>query len=245
MSLAVVDVALSFEAVGCTFGVGASSVQALRDVSFDVARGSITAIIGSSGAGKSTLFRCAATLQRPTTGRVVIDGVDPFLVDERGLRLLRRRLGVVSQDLALLSSRTAAENIALPLELMGTPRFTRDARVAELLEWVGLSSCSQRHPAQLSGGQRQRVAIARALSTGPQVLLFDEPTSALDPDTTASLLQTIARVRDDLGVTVVVVTHDMEVVRRIADDVVVLAHGAVIERGAADAVLQRRLPAVA
>jgi D-methionine transport system ATP-binding protein len=245
VSFTAVDVALSFDAVGCTFGAGASSVQALRDVSFDVPRGTITTIIGSSGAGKSTLFRCAATLQRPTTGRVVIDGVDPFLVDERGLRLLRRRLGVVSQDLALLSSRTAAENVALPLELMGSPRFTRDARVRELLEWVGLSSCGERHPAQLSGGQRQRVAIARALATGPQVLLFDEPTSALDPDTTTSLLHTITRVRDDLGVTVVVVTHDMEVVRRIADDVVVLAHGTLLERGSASSVLHRRLQAVA
>lgn len=245
MSVTAVDVAVSFESVGCTFGVGASSVQALRDVSFAVPRGSITTIIGSSGAGKSTLFRCAATLQKPTTGRVAINGVDPALVDERGLRLLRRRLGVVSQDLALLQSRTAADNVALPLELMGSPRFTREARVHELLEWVGLSSCSERFPAQLSGGQRQRVAIARALATGPQVLLFDEPTSALDPDTTSSLLHTITRVRDDLGVTVVVVTHDMEVVRRIADDVVVLAHGALVERGPARAVLPQRLPAVA
>jgi D-methionine transport system ATP-binding protein len=206
-------------------------VHALDDVSLDVPAGTVCGVVGPSGAGKSTLARCIPLLERPDAGAVRVDGTDLVALRGAALRDERRRIGVVPQGDSLLRQRSVSANIALPLEAAGVGRTERGARVGELLELVGLADKAGAYPDQLSGGQRQRVAVARALAARPRVLLADEPTSALDPTTTAAVLDLLERARAELGVTVLVVTHDMSVVRRICSTVAVLDHGRVVEHG--------------
>jgi D-methionine transport system ATP-binding protein len=206
-------------------------VVALDGIDVSVQPGEIHGIVGRSGAGKSTLIRCLTVLERPTSGSVVVDGEELSGLPEARLRAARRRIGLVFQHVNLLDSRTVAGNIAYPLEVAGVPRATRAARVAELLDLVGLGERADAYPAQLSGGQKQRVGIARALATEPAVLLCDEPTSALDSATTRQILGLIRDLRDRLGITVLIITHEMAVVREICDTVTLLDHGRVAEHG--------------
>ncbi|WP_298455081.1 methionine ABC transporter ATP-binding protein [uncultured Cellulomonas sp.] len=206
-------------------------VVALDGIDLAVARGAIHGIVGRSGAGKSTLIRCLTVLERPTSGTVTVDGEVLSDLSEARLRSARRRIGMVFQHVNLLDSRTIAANVAYPLEVAGMPRERRAARVAELLELVGLAGRGDAYPAQLSGGQKQRVGIARALATEPAVLLCDEPTSALDSATTRQILGLIRDLRDRLGITVLIITHEMAVVREICDSVSLLEHGRVVETG--------------
>ena len=207
-------------------------LPALDSVSLEVARGEVFGVIGRSGAGKSTLIRLVNALERPSDGRVEIDGVDLAGLSPAGLRAQRRRIGMIFQNFGLLSSRTVAGNVGFPLELAGAPRADREARVAMLLDRVGLSALAGRYPAQLSGGQKQRVGIARALATDPQVLLCDEATSALDPETTRSVLVLLRELNRELGLTIMLITHEMEVVRTVCDRVAVIDQGHIVETGA-------------
>ncbi|WP_342712279.1 methionine ABC transporter ATP-binding protein [Bradyrhizobium sp. B124] len=207
------------------------SVQALKDIDFAIPRGSITGVIGRSGAGKSSLVRLINGLEKPSTGRVVVDGRDISGLSGRDLRLAQRSIGMIFQHFNLLSSRTAADNVALPLEIAGWSRRDIAARVAELLELVGIADKYDRYPSELSGGQKQRIGIARALATRPNVLLSDEATSALDPQTTRSILDLLANINRELGVTIVLITHEMSVVRQLAKEVVVIDGGHIVERG--------------
>ena len=207
------------------------SVQALQDIDFAIPRGSITGVIGRSGAGKSTLVRLINGLEKPTAGRVVVDGRDVSALAGRELRLAQRSIGMIFQHFNLLSSRTAADNIALPLEIAGRSKADIAVRVSELLELVGIADKSDRYPSELSGGQKQRIGIARALATRPNVLLSDEATSALDPQTTRSILDLLANINRELGVTIVLITHEMSVVRQLAREVVVIDAGQIVERG--------------
>ncbi|MFC4554672.1 methionine ABC transporter ATP-binding protein [Georgenia faecalis] len=216
-------------------------VVALDGIDLHVERGRIHGIVGESGAGKSTLIRCLTALERPTSGSVVIDGADLAALGERALRAQRRRIGMVFQHVNLLEARTAAENVAYPLRVAKVPRARQAERVRELLELVGLTHRADAYPAQLSGGQKQRVGIARALAADPAVLLCDEPTSALDADTTRQILGLIRDVRDRLGLTVLIITHEMSVVREVCDSVTLLEHGRIAEHGAvADVVADPR-----
>jgi D-methionine transport system ATP-binding protein len=210
---------------------GEAPLVAVDDVSLDVAAGEICGIIGYSGAGKSTVLRLVNALETPTAGTVEIDGVDITGLGERELRRLRGDIGMIFQQFNLFDSRTVAGNIAYPLEVAGRPRAEIRRRVDELLEFVGLSTKARNYPEQLSGGQKQRVGIARALATNPRILLADEATSALDPDTTQEVLALLRRVNAELGVTILVITHEMDVIRTLADRVVVMEHGRIIEQG--------------
>jgi D-methionine transport system ATP-binding protein len=210
---------------------GKPGVDALRDVDLEIARGAITGIIGRSGAGKSSLVRLINGLEKPSSGRVVVDGREISRLTGRDLRLAQRSIGMIFQHFNLLSSRTAAQNIALPLEIAGWSRADIARRVAELLELVDIADKRDRYPSELSGGQKQRVGIARALATRPDVLLSDEATSALDPQTTRSILDLLSTINRELGVTIVLITHEMSVVRQLAGDVVVIDAGRVVERG--------------
>ncbi|MDR0225302.1 MAG: ATP-binding cassette domain-containing protein [Burkholderiaceae bacterium] len=206
-------------------------VQALQALSFAVERAEVFGIIGRSGAGKSTLLRAINALERPSGGRVLVDGTEVGLLDEEALVGLRRRIGMIFQHFNLLSSRTVYENVALPLRAAGwRPALVR-ARVDELLALVGLGDKAEAYPAQLSGGQKQRVGIARALVHEPEILLCDEATSALDPETTQSILELLRDIRRRLGLTIVLITHDMAVIREICDRVLVLDQGRVQEMG--------------
>lgn len=210
---------------------GNRDVLALDGVSLQVPRGSIHGIIGHSGAGKSTLVRCLTLLDRPTSGTVTIDGADLTAVPDSELRMARRQIGMVFQHANLLDSRTAAGNIAHPLELVKTPKDTMEARVAELIKLVDLEGFGHAYPAQLSGGQRQRVGIARALAADPHVLLCDEPTSALDPRTTEEILRLIQDLSHRLQLTVLLITHEMGVVKRVCDSVSLLSRGRITQSG--------------
>lgn len=210
---------------------GGNTVVALDGVNLHVTRGSIHGIVGRSGAGKSTLIRCLTALERPTEGSVVVDGLDLATLSGKALRDARRRIGMVFQAANLLDARTASDNIGYPLKLAGVPKEQRRERVEELLDLVGLAGRGDSYPSQLSGGQRQRVGIARALADDPAVLLCDEPTSALDTESTAQILALLKQVREIAGVTVVVITHEMAVVREICDSVTLLDHGAVAQTG--------------
>ena len=202
-----------------------------------VDRGSIHGIVGRSGAGKSTLIRCLTALEKPTEGHIVVDGHDLAALSGKPLRAARRRIGMVFQAANLLDARTAAENIGYPLKLAGVPAAQRRARVEELLALVGLEGRGDSYPSQLSGGQRQRVGIARALADEPAVLLCDEPTSALDTESTAQVLSLLREIRDVAGVTVVIITHEMSVVREICDSVTLLGHGQVLQTGTLEEVV--------
>jgi len=215
-----------------TFIVDGRAVPALRGIELSVPAGEVFGIIGRSGAGKSTLIRMLNLLERPDSGRIVIDGQDVTSLSEAELRGMRQQVGMVFQHFNLLSSRTVAENVRLPLELTGSGnRAEQQARVDELLELVGLSAHRDKYPSQLSGGQKQRVGIARALANRPKLLLCDEATSALDPQTTQSILDLIADINRKLRLTVVLITHEMGVIRRIADRVAVIDAGRIVEMG--------------
>jgi D-methionine transport system ATP-binding protein len=214
-----------------TYATPAGAVTALDDVTFSVARGEIHGIIGRSGAGKSTLIRCINLLERPSSGQILVDGQDVTVITARALNAARRSIGMVFQHFNLLSSRTVAGNVALPLEIAGIQGDVRRKRVREALELVGLGAMADRYPAQLSGGQKQRVGIARALAGRPKVLLCDEATSALDPETTVQILDLIRGINRELGLTVLLITHEMGVIKQVADRVVVLEHGRVEEIG--------------
>ena len=222
---------IRFEGVSKTFRAGNREVVAVDDVTLHIPDGEIFAMIGYSGAGKSTLVRMINGLERPTSGRVLVHGVEVSSLPERGLRAVRADVGMVFQQFNLFRSRTVAGNVAYPLRVAGWPAAKRKARVAELLDFVGLAAKAKSYPDQLSGGQKQRVGIARALASGPSVLLADEATSALDPETTEDVLRLLRSVNTELGVTIVAITHSMSVVRAIADRVAVLADGKVAETG--------------
>ena len=206
-------------------------LRALDGVSLEVAPGEIFGIVGRSGAGKSTLLRCVNLLERPDSGTVSVLGQDLTRLEEPALREARRGIGMVFQHFNLLSARTVAGNIAFPLEIAGIARAEREARVAELLPLVGLEARRNAYPAQLSGGQKQRVGIARALASRPRILLCDEATSALDPETTEEILSLIRSIRDRLDLSVLLITHEMAVVKAICDRVAVMEAGRVIEQG--------------
>lgn len=210
---------------------GKKEVVALDGVSLSVPKGSIHGIIGHSGAGKSTLVRCLTLLDRPTSGSVNIDGTELSSVKDSEIRAARRRIGMVFQHANLMDSRTAAGNVAHPLELVKTPKGKVRTKVAELLKLVGLEGFENAYPSQLSGGQRQRVGIARALASEPDVLLCDEPTSALDPATTDEILDLIQDLTRRLQLTVLIITHEMHVVKRVCGSVSLLAKGRVVEAG--------------
>ena len=204
---------------------------ALHDISFNVGKGQRLGIIGRSGAGKSTLLRCLSGLDRPQSGRILLEGEDMASLPEARLVLLRRRIGLVFQHFNLLASRTIASNVALPLQIAGVPKAERHKRVAELLDLVGLADHAGKYPAMLSGGQKQRIGIARALAAHPALLLCDEATSALDPETTQTILDLLADINRVLGLTIVFITHEMDVVRRLAQQVLVLEKGRIVARG--------------
>ncbi|VWC09382.1 methionine import ATP-binding protein MetN 2 [Burkholderia lata] len=223
--------AVSLEQVGKVFATPRGQAAALRDVTLDVRRGEVFGIIGRSGAGKSTLLRLVNGLERPSSGRVRVQGVDVGALDEDGLVALRRRTGMVFQHFNLLSAKTVFENVALPLKIAGVPKAERVRKVEALLELVGLAAKRDAYPASLSGGQKQRVGIARALVHDPEVLLCDEATSALDPETTQSILALLADINRRLGLTIVLITHEMEVIRAVCDTVAVIEQGEVVETG--------------
>ena len=206
-------------------------VQALRGIDLSVAPGEVFGVIGRSGAGKSSLVRTINLLNRPTSGRVVVDGCELTALPQAQLREARRGIGLVFQHFNLLSSRTVFGNVALPLELAGVRPQEVKRRVEELLDLVGLAALRDRYPAQISGGQKQRVGIARALANRPRVLLSDEATSALDPETTRSILALLRQINRDFGLTVVLITHQMQVIKQVADRVAVLDAGRVVEQG--------------
>jgi len=213
------------------YGKGDKAVAAVQDVSLHVPDGGIFGILGRSGAGKTTLMRCLTALERPTSGSVEVAGIELTSLNRPQLRQMRHRMGMIFQHFNLLGSRTAAANIAFPLEIQGISGLQRKARVDELLELVGLSDRAGSYPSQLSGGQKQRVGIARALAAGPQVLFCDEATSALDPATTEQILDLLKQINEATGVTVVLITHESEVVRRICDSAALMADGRIVEEG--------------
>ena len=210
-------------------------VRALRNISLTIERGEIFGVIGLSGAGKSTLIRHINMLERPSSGQVIVDGQDLTAMNEKELREVRRHIGMIFQSFNLLSSATVAENVAFPLKLVSGPERLSDeaiaARVKELLELVELSDKAEMYPAQLSGGQKQRVGIARALAGNPKILLCDEATSALDPKTTMSILKLLMTLRDKLNLTIVIITHQMEVIKECCDRVAVIDGGVISELG--------------
>lgn len=212
-------------------GVG-GRVAALHDINLTIEDGDIYGIIGMSGAGKSTLVRCINLLERPTEGRVVIDGVDMTALSPAELRGARRSITMIFQGFNLLMQKNCLKNICFPMELAGVPKHKAVERAHELLDMVGLPDKAKAYPAQLSGGQQQRIAIARALATNPKVLLCDEATSALDPNTTHSILGLIREINKRLGITVIVITHQMSVVEEICSHVAILDNGEVVESGA-------------
>ncbi|PZO66400.1 MAG: methionine ABC transporter ATP-binding protein [Paracoccus denitrificans] len=220
-----------FEALGKSYASSAGEVQALEGIELDIRAGEIFGIIGRSGAGKSSLLRTVNRLEQPSTGRVLVDGEDIAALDESGLVALRRRVGMVFQHFNLLSAKTVRGNVALPLRVAGLSKSEIADRVDQALDLVGLTGKGDTYPSRLSGGQKQRVGIARALVSRPEILLCDEATSALDPETTVSILRLLSDINRRLGLTVVLITHEMSVIREICDRVVVLEAGRIAEQG--------------
>ncbi|EMI4494536.1 TPA: methionine ABC transporter ATP-binding protein [Pseudomonas aeruginosa] len=223
---------IEFHDVHKTYRVAGREIPALQPTRLNIQAGQIFGLIGHSGAGKSTLLRLINRLEEPSGGRILVEGEDVTALDAEGLRRFRQRVGMIFQHFNLLSSKTVADNIAMPLRLAGGfSRAEVDARVSELLARVGLSDHARKYPAQLSGGQKQRVGIARALACRPSILLCDEATSALDPQTTASVLQLLAEINRELKLSIVLITHEMDVIRRVCDQVAVMDGGAIVEQG--------------
>ncbi|CAD6527680.1 Methionine import ATP-binding protein MetN [Paraburkholderia kirstenboschensis] len=224
--------AVVFDNVGKVFaGSNGAATAALAEVTLNVARGEVFGIIGRSGAGKSTLLRLVNGLEKPSSGAVRVNGVNVGELGERGLVTLRRRIGMVFQHFNLLSAKTVRENIALPLKIAGVPKAAIDRKVDALLDLVDLAAKRDAYPASLSGGQKQRVGIARALVTDPDILLCDEATSALDPETTQAILALLRDINRRLDLTVVLITHEMQVIREVCDTVAVIERGRVVETG--------------
>ena len=213
------------------FASGGRTVHAVQDVSLSIGKGEIFGIIGFSGAGKSTLVRCINLLERPTSGSVTVDGKEMTALSARELRQARKKIGMIFQHFNLMPSRTVFGNVAYPLRGSGLSREQIADKVHRLLELVGIGDKAETYPKQLSGGQKQRVAIARALANDPNVLLCDEATSALDPQTTKAILRLLKNLNEKLGITVVIITHEMAVVKEICDRVAVMEHGRVVEQG--------------
>lgn len=222
---------IGIEKLTKVYGHGDDATVVLDGLDFSVGTGEIFAVVGPSGAGKSTLAQCVNLLERPTSGSVVVNGENLSKLNERQLRVARRRIGTIFQSDGLFSRRTASENIALPLEYLGVTAAESRLRVAELLERVGLSDRAGHYPHQLSGGQRQRVGIARALALRPAVLLSDEATSGLDPESTSSIVSLLKELRDELGLSILFITHEMDTVLQIADSVARLDRGHIVESG--------------
>ena len=213
------------------FELPSKKLTALDNVSLNIEKGQICGVIGASGAGKSTLIRCVNLLEKPTSGSVIVDGVKLTGLSDRELVRARRQIGMIFQHFNLLSSRTVFKNVALPLELEGEPKAKIQEKITALLDLVGLSEKRDAYPSNLSGGQKQRVAIARALASDPKVLLCDEATSALDPATTQSILKLLKEINRTLGITILLITHEMEVVKQICDQVAVIDQGRLVEQG--------------
>ena len=212
-----------------TYKTEKGSVEALKNVSFEVEKGEIYGIIGLSGAGKSTLIRCLNLLEKPTSGSVVVDGDDLQALNERQLRLKRRKIGMIFQSFNLLMQKNVLSNVCFPMEIVGVDKIEAKKKALEYLKIVGLESKAEAYPAQLSGGQKQRVAIARVLASNPEILLCDEATSALDPETTKSILNLIKDINKKYGITVVLITHEMAVIQEICDRCAVLENGELME----------------
>lgn len=222
---------IEFENVSKVFQVKDNRVDALKNVNLKIEDGDIYGIIGFSGAGKSTLLRTINALEKPTAGRVLIDGEDIQLLPPAELRGKRKSIGMIFQQFNLLETKTVFENVALPLKLKKVPREQIKKRVTEILEFVELSDKSRAYPSKLSGGQKQRVGIARALATEPSILLSDEATSALDPKTTASILKLLKKINQELHITIVLITHEMNVIQSICNHVAVMENGKIVEKG--------------
>ena len=214
-------------------------VIALENVNLHVKRGEVFGIIGPSGAGKSTLLRCINMLERPTQGSITIDGTEVAGLKGRDLRIIRRQMGMIFQHFNLLSSRTTYRNIAFPLEISGVSDYETKERVEQLLALVGLEDKAKAYPSELSGGQKQRVGIARALATNPKILLCDEATSALDPRTTRSILGLLKSINKEYGLTIVMVTHQVEAVKQACHSVAVIERGKVVEQGRTEELFSR------
>lgn len=222
-----------------TFVTDKGEFKALENVSLDISRGSIYGIIGMSGAGKSTLVRCINYLEVPTEGAVVIDGKELGSLTEKGLREERKSIGMIFQHFNLLQQKNVIDNVSFPLRINGVNKKDAHKRAAELLEIVGLADKANSYPVQLSGGQQQRVAIARALAGNPKILLCDEATSALDPQTTKSILELLKNINEKYGITIVIITHQMAVVREICSHVAVISKGHIVENGEVSDVFSR------
>ena len=223
---------IEFQNVHKTYRVAGKDIPALHPTSLAIENGQVFGLIGHSGAGKSTLLRLINRLEDSSGGKIIVDGEEVTALDANGLRRFRQQVGMIFQHFNLLASKTVADNVALPLTLAGELSSSEiNHRVAELLARVGLSDHAKKYPAQLSGGQKQRVGIARALATKPKILLCDEATSALDPQTTASVLQLLAEINRELKLTIVLITHEMDVIRRVCDRVAVLDAGHLVETG--------------
>ena len=214
-----------------TFVSGDSKVEALKNINFSVEKGDIYGIIGMSGAGKSTLVRCLNYLERPTSGSVVIEGKELENLSEKELREIRRNIGMIFQNFNLLMQENVLKNVAFPLVIHGVPKREAEKKAKDLLETVGLLEKASSFPAQLSGGQKQRVAIARALASNPGILLCDEATSALDPQTTQQILELLRKINAEMGITIIIITHSMNVVREICRNVAIVEEGEIVENG--------------
>ncbi|SES16912.1 methionine ABC transporter ATP-binding protein [Psychrobacillus sp. OK032] len=222
---------ISLKDVSKKFNTKQGTIIAVDDVNLDIKQGEIFGIIGYSGAGKSTLIRLLNGLEKPTGGKIIVNGKEITSINEDKLRQVRHKVSMIFQHFNLLWSRTVAENIAFPLEIAGVPKDQRLARVNELIELVGLEGRGNYYPSQLSGGQKQRVGIARALANRPEVLLCDEATSALDPETTDAILDLLVSINEKLGLTIVLITHEMQVIQKICNRVAVMEGGRVVEEG--------------
>jgi D-methionine transport system ATP-binding protein len=222
---------IRLENVSKTFQAQNGKVEAVKNISLEIEKGDIYGIIGLSGAGKSTLVRCLNLLERPTEGKVWVNGKDLMRLSDRGLRTARRSIGMIFQHFNLLMQRNVLDNVCFPMEIAGVKRQQAKKRAMEYLEIVGLDQKAMAYPAQLSGGQKQRVAIARVLASNPQILLCDEATSALDPQTTKSILSLLKDINKKYGITIVVITHEMSVIQEICNKVAVLEQGSMVERG--------------
>lgn len=228
-----------------TFETADGKVEALKDISLSIEDGDIFGIIGMSGAGKSTLVRCINMLERPTSGTVTVNGIDMGSLSKSALRAARREITMIFQGFNLLMQKNCLRNIMFPLELEGVPKKEAESRARELLKVVDLADKEKAYPAQLSGGQQQRIAIARALATNPKVLLCDEATSALDPTTTNSILSLIRKINEELGITVIIITHQMSVVESVCRHVAIIDGGVIAEQGAVGEVFSRPKSAAA
>lgn len=239
------DVAIRVQDVSKTFAGKDNTVEALKHISLDINRGDIYGIIGMSGAGKSTLVRCLNFLEKPTEGKIVVGGQDLSELKEKELRKIRTRIAMIFQHFNLLMQRTVIDNISFSLEITGVKKAEARKKAYELLKIVDLEEKAKAYPAQLSGGQKQRVAIARALATNPEILLCDEATSALDPTTTKSILELLKKINTEYGITIVIITHEMSVVKEICSHVAIIEKGELVETGLVEEVFQRPKSAAA